>query len=74
MANWLACIFKGRHQYSVWCEDGEVFLRCMNCGRRSQGWQLRNKPGATPSVVSLARPSSARNAPAVARLSIVSPD
>ena len=36
---WLSCFLIG-HDYSVHCEDGAVFLRCLNCGRRSQGWSL----------------------------------
>ncbi len=74
MGNWLACIFKGRHQYSVWCEDGEVFLRCMNCGRRSPGWQVSSKAAAGVAAVPLTRATAARSAPVVARLSIVRSD
>jgi hypothetical protein len=70
MVNWLACMFKGRHQYSVWCEDGEMFLRCMNCGRRSQGWQVSGRTAATVPV----EPATPRKAPPMARLSVVRPD
>lgn len=33
MPNWLSCKL-GRYEYAVWCEDGAMFLRCSNCGRR----------------------------------------
>jgi len=39
MWGWLSCFLIG-HDYSVHCEDGAVFLRCLNCGRRSHGWSL----------------------------------
>ena len=37
MWNWIACYVSG-HDYSVSCQDGAMFLRCVLCGRRSQGW------------------------------------
>jgi hypothetical protein len=30
------------HDYSVSCNHGAMFLRCMVCGRRSQGWVVNN--------------------------------
>ena len=39
MWSWLSCYLIG-HDYSVHCEDGAVFLRCLTCGRRSHGWSL----------------------------------
>ena len=37
MWSWIACYVNG-HDYSVYCESGSMFLRCLKCGRRSQGW------------------------------------
>ena len=30
----------GKHQGVMVFGDGEVFLRCVNCQRRSEGWDL----------------------------------
>lgn len=43
MWNWFNCYLSGRHEYSMWCEPGAVFLRCVHCGRRSAGWTLGGK-------------------------------
>ena len=37
MWNWIRCYVTG-HDYSVCCVNGAMFLRCVACGRRSQGW------------------------------------
>jgi hypothetical protein len=37
MWNLISCYVTG-HDYSVSCESGAIFLRCLICGRRSQGW------------------------------------
>jgi hypothetical protein len=37
MWNWISCYVTG-HDYSVCCDGGAMFLRCIVCGRRSQGW------------------------------------
>ena len=37
MWSWIAC-YVGGHDYSVTCHSGSMFLRCVLCGRRSQGW------------------------------------
>jgi hypothetical protein len=39
MWTWLSCFLVG-HSYSVCCEPGAVYLRCLNCGHRSHGWTL----------------------------------
>lgn len=44
MWNWFNCYLSGRHDYSVSCEAGAIFLRCPHCGRRSQGWSLDARP------------------------------
>jgi len=43
MWNWISCYLSGRHEFGVSCEPGAVFLRCVHCGRRSQGWALQDK-------------------------------
>jgi hypothetical protein len=47
MWTWLSCYLSGRHDYSAWCEPGAIFLRCINCGRRSSGWSLDARPQIT---------------------------
>jgi hypothetical protein len=37
MWSWIACYVSG-HNYSVCRESGRIFLKCLLCGRRSQGW------------------------------------
>lgn len=36
MLSWISCYVTG-HDYSVCCEQGRIFLRCVVCGRRSEG-------------------------------------
>ena len=38
------CCLSGRHDYRMWCEPGAIFLRCVECGKRSPGWALEAKP------------------------------
>jgi hypothetical protein len=40
MWSWIACYVHG-HDYSIRCESGSMFLRCVQCGRRSQGWFVK---------------------------------
>jgi hypothetical protein len=40
MWSWISCYVTG-HEYSICCEGDSVFLRCLACGRRSQGWLVR---------------------------------
>jgi hypothetical protein len=40
MWSWISCYVTG-HDYSVSCERGCMFLRCVVCGRRSGGWVVR---------------------------------
>jgi hypothetical protein len=49
MWSWFKCYLSGRHEYGMWCEPGNVFLRCVHCGRRSAGWAL-NSQQAAPAV------------------------
>ena len=44
MWSWFNCYLSGRHEYGMCCEPGAICLRCLNCGRRSPGWELHAKP------------------------------
>jgi hypothetical protein len=44
MWNWICCRVTG-HDYSVCCVNGAMFLRCVACGRRSQGWVVHAEHG-----------------------------
>jgi hypothetical protein len=45
MWNLLNCYLSGRHDFGVSCEPGAIFLRCMHCGKRSSGWELKGHQG-----------------------------
>ena len=73
MWNWFNCYLSGRHQFTVTCEPGAVFLRCAYCGRRSPGWTVSQSGQKTaqaqpiargPSVASSSRPARAKQPPA----------
>ena len=51
MWNWISCYVTG-HDYSVSCKGGSIFLRCLICGRRSQGWVVCGQ-GRTPTRIGL---------------------
>ena len=40
MWDWLNCHLAGRHEYAVWSDSNRMFLRCLRCGRRSNGWEI----------------------------------
>lgn len=44
----LRCYLSGRHDYGVGCEPGAIFLRCVHCGRRSNGWNVDTRPAVVP--------------------------
>ena len=44
MWNWLNCYLSGRHDFGVTCASGAMFLRCIHCGKRSNGWAVHNEP------------------------------
>jgi len=44
MLSWIYCYVTG-HDYTVSCDNGAMFLRCIVCGRRSQGWIVHANPG-----------------------------
>ena len=48
MWNWFNCYLSGRHEFGVWCEPGQIFLRCVNCGSRSSGWWLNAPEQVAP--------------------------
>jgi hypothetical protein len=56
MWNWLNCYLSGRHDYGVTCSDGSIFLQCLHCGKRSNGWAVH--PDHEPA---LARSAPARS-------------
>ena len=55
MWNLFNCYLSGRHEFSMWCEPGTVFLRCMHCGRRSSGWAIDGRAALSPVVVTTAK-------------------
>jgi hypothetical protein len=40
MWDWISCNLLGRHEETVSCDHASVHLRCLKCGRRSDGWHL----------------------------------
>lgn len=40
MWDWINCHLAGRHEYAVWSDSNRMFLRCLRCGRRSNGWNM----------------------------------
>jgi hypothetical protein len=40
MWDWINCHVAGRHEYAVWSDSNRMFLRCLRCGRRSNGWAV----------------------------------
>jgi hypothetical protein len=58
MWNLIHCYLSGRHDHGVWCESGEMFLRCVHCGKRSPGWPVEAKFHITaPIVAATSRPA-----------------
>ena len=41
----ILCYMRG-HDYCVSCDSGAMFLKCVACGRRSRGWEVRETLGA----------------------------
>jgi hypothetical protein len=50
MWNWLNCYLSGRHDFGVTCASGSIFLRCIHCGKRSNGWAVHNEQPALVTV------------------------
>ncbi len=40
MWDWINCHLAGRHEYAVWSDANRMYLRCLRCGRRSNGWTV----------------------------------
>ena len=43
MWNWLNCYLSGNHDFGITCASGSIFLRCIHCGKRSNGWAVHNE-------------------------------
>jgi len=57
--NLFNCYLSGRHDYGMWCEPGQIFLRCVHCGKRSPGWAVeRRVPAASARVTVAATPAT----------------
>lgn len=54
MWNFFNCYLSGRHDYGLWCEPGQIFLRCVHCGKRSPGWAVERKAPAAPARKTMA--------------------
>ena len=37
------CYVSGRHDFGMWCEAGQIFLRCPHCGKRTIGGVARDQ-------------------------------
>lgn len=59
------CYLSGRHDYGMWCEPGQIFLRCVHCGKRSSGWAVdpRAHAAAARTPVAAARVAGGRVVP-----------
>ena len=61
MWNWLNCYLSGRHDFGITCSSGSIFLRCIHCEKRSNGWAVHNEPQpALVTVTATARRQVAR--------------
>jgi hypothetical protein len=47
MWDWINCHLAGRHEYAVWSDSHRMFLRCLRCGRRSNGWNVADSDEGT---------------------------
>jgi hypothetical protein len=66
MWNLFNCYLSGRHDYGMWCEPGQIFLRCVHCGKRSPGWTVGSKEAplsASHAVVAAAPAPAGRVVP-----------
>jgi hypothetical protein len=63
--NFFNCYLSGRHDYGMWCEPGQIFLRCVHCGKRSSGWAVERKATtiAPPRATVATPPATARVVP-----------
>ena len=65
LLNWLNCYLSGRHDYGVTCAAGSIFLRCIHCGKRSNGWAVHDEQTllARPRMAVQPQPNLARALP-----------
>jgi hypothetical protein len=61
MWNWLNCYLSGRHDFGISCSSGSIFLRCIHCGKRSNGWAVHNEQPALVRVAAPARQPISRS-------------
>jgi hypothetical protein len=61
--NWLNCYLSGRHDYGVSCASGAIFLRCIHCGKRSNGWAVHDQPVLITAPVQRQSQRAARTLP-----------
>ncbi len=66
MWDWINCRLLGRHEYAVWGHGGNVYLRCLRCGSRSNGWEVTGNPGGLPAAAPRP-PKTKRNVRLVSR-------
>jgi hypothetical protein len=66
--NLFSCYLSGQHDFGVRCEPGEIYLRCIHCGRRSPGWALKgtHHEAEAPARATPVNTRAARKTPAVA--------
>ncbi len=67
MWDWINCRLLGRHEYAVWCQGGNVYLRCLRCGGRSNGWEVTANPTDVPATARARRVKTGRNVRLVSR-------
>ena len=66
MWNWLNCYLSGRHDFGVTCSSGSIYLCCIHCGKRSNGWSVHNEQPAVATVAApVPRPHVTRGARAL---------
>lgn len=63
----LNCYLSGRHDFSVSCEPGAIFLRCINCGKRSPGWELKGHHAPLTPAKAQLREREPQTAPRIAQ-------
>jgi hypothetical protein len=55
------CYLSGRHDFGVTCSSGSIYLRCIHCGKRSNGWAVHDEQPALVTVTApVARQQVAR--------------
>jgi hypothetical protein len=64
MWNLFNCYLAGRHDYGMWCESGQIFLRCAHCGKRSAGWSVTTKEVPATAAAATSRAPIVATSPA----------